>query len=133
MIRNYRKKHITIIFTLLILVILQILGMLPINIPKTAEKIIFLVYAFGLGYLGLGDKTEKGDEMTRYNLSQANTVTMVCSLICIFAYSLLCFDDSDIVSLNYNVFVFSFCGLVILRSVIFLILDSKGSVPDDEG
>ena len=49
-----------------------------------------------------------------------------------FAYSLLCFDDSDMVSLNYNVFVFSFCGLVILRSVIFLILDSKGSAPDNE-
>ncbi len=132
MVRNYRKKHITIIFTLIILVILQILGMLPVNIPKTAEKIIFLVYAFGLGYLGLGDKTEKGDELTKLNLSKANTVTMWCSLICIFVYSLLGFDDSYIVSLNCNVFVFSFCGLLILRSVIFLILDSKGCAPDNE-
>ena len=117
---------------MVVLVVLQILGMLPSGISKLAEKIIWVVYAFGLGYLGVGNKTEKADELTRYNLSQANTVTMVCSLICIFAYSLLCFDDSDMVSLNYNVFVLSFCGLVILRSVIFLILDSKGSAPDNE-
>ena len=132
MIRNYRNKHYTIILMMVVLVVLQILGMLPSGISKLAEKIIWVVYAFGLGYLGVGNKTEKADELTRYNLSQANTVTMVCSLICIFAYSLLCFDDSDMVSLNYNVFVLSFCGLVILRSVIFLILDSKGSAPDNE-
>ena len=65
------------------LVVLQILGMLPSGISKLAEKIIWVVYAFGLGYLGVGNKTEKADELTRYNLSQANTVTMVCSLICI--------------------------------------------------
>ena len=115
-----------------VLAVLQILGMLPLNIPELVEKIVWVVYAFGLGYLGVGNKTEKADEMTKLNLSKANTVTMICSLICIFAYSLLCFDDSDIVGLNYNVFIFSFCGLLILRSVVFLTLDIKGSTPDDE-
>ncbi len=132
MIRNYRNKHYTIIFMMAVLAVLQILGMLPLNIPELVEKIVWVVYAFGLGYLGVGNKTEKADEMTKLNLSKANTVTMICSLICIFAYSLLCFDDSDIVGLNYNVFIFSFCGLLILRSVVFLTLDIKGSTPDDE-
>lgn len=133
MIRNYRNKHYTVILMILVLAVLQILGMLPFDVPKLAEKIVWVVYAFGLGYMGVGNKTEKADELTKLNLSKANTVTMWCSLICIFAYSLFCFDDSDIVSLNYNVFVLSFCGLLILRSVIFLILDSKGSAHDDEG
>ena len=130
MIRNYRKKHYTII---LMAVVMAVLTLIPLNAPEWVEKVIFLIYVFGVGFLGIGHKTEKPDELTKLDLSKANTVTMWCSLICIFAYSLLSFDDSDIVSLNYNVFVFSFCGLVILRSVIFLILDSKGSTPDDEG
>ena len=130
MIRNYRKKHYTIILTA---VFMAVSMLIPLNAPEWVEKGIFFIYVFGLAFLGIGHKTEKPDELTKLDLSKANTVTMWCSLICIFAYSLLSFDDSDIVSLNYNVFVFSFCGLVILRSVIFLILDSKGSTPDDEG
>lgn len=129
MIRNYRKRHYTII---LMAAVLAVLTLIPLNAPELVEKVIFFIYAFGLGFLGVGDKTEKPDELTKFDLSKANTVTMWCSLICIIAYSLFGFDDSDIVSLDCGVFVLSFCGLLILRSVIFLILDGKGSISDDE-
>lgn len=130
MIRNYRKKHYTIILTA---IFMAVSTLIPLNTPEWVEKVIFFIYAFGLVFLGIGDKTEKPDELTRLDLSKANTVTMWCSLICIFAYSLFSFNDSDIVRINYKVFMLCFCGLVILRSVIFLILDSKGGAPDDEG
>lgn len=129
MIRNYRKRHYTII---LMAAVVAVLTLIPPNVPDSVEKVIWFIYAFGLGFLGVGHKTEKPDELTRFDLSKANTATMWCSLICIIAYSLFCFDDSDIVSLDCGVFELSFCGLLILRSVIFLILDSKGSTPDDE-
>ena len=129
MIRNYRKKHYTII---LIAAVMAALTLIPLNAPEWVERVIFFIYVFGLGFLGIGHKTEKPDELTKFDLSKANTVTMWCSLICIFAYSLFSFDDSDIVSINYKVFLLCFCGLLILRSIIFLILDSKGGTSDDE-
>ena len=129
MIRNYRKRHYTIILTAIFMAVSMLI---PLNAPEWVEKGIFFIYVFGLAFLGIGDKTEKPDELTRLDLSKANTVTMWCSLICIFAYSLFSFNDSDIVRINYKVFMLCFCGLLILRSVIFLILDSNGSTSDDE-
>lgn len=131
MIRNYRKKHYTIIFATAVLAILQVLTMLPFDAPNWIEKIVFVSFAFGLGFLGIGEKTQKADELTRAELYKANTITMFCALLCIFVFSL--FGDDNTVQLNYNVFVFCFCGLVILRSVVFLIFDISGNgVSDDE-
>lgn len=122
MIRNYRYKHYTIIA---IAATILIVTLLPLSTPKFVENIIFFLNIVVIGWLGIGERTEKADELTELNLSKANRYTMFAAMIAILIFSFFGNDDTgkDIVTLPSIVFNTVLCGLVIFRSVVFLCLD----------
>ena len=128
MLRNYRKRHYTIIW---IAIIMIVLSLLPETSPKWMNTLTYLVYVVGLTMLGLGEKTEKPDELAAYNLSIANKITMYASLSALFLFSVFIdiFIDNEVFS--SIIFYWTFCGLLILRSAVFVVLDKKGEKMDN--
>lgn len=123
MLRNYRKKHYSII---LIMTTVVILTLVPENWPDWVSNLIILGNVFGFGALGAGEKTEKADEMTNFNLSKANKAALCLSLISLFVFGLLG-DENEIVKLPANVFMLTMSAMIILRSVLFIVFDKKGN------
>ncbi len=124
MLRNYRKRHYTIIW---IAIIMIVLSLLPETSPKWMNTLTYLVYVVGLAMLGIGEKTEKPDELAAYNLSIANRITMYASLSALFLFSV--FIENEVFS--SIIFFWTFCGLLILRSAVFVVLDKKGEKMDN--
>ena len=129
---NYRNKHIVIIVMAIQFIFNQIF-----DLDGLAYVISLLIFSVLVGFfLGTG-KFEKQDELTKVNVMKANTIALSAVLIVLVIMGIIGGN------LNHNghstkffaedMYRYIAAGIVILRSITFLILDRtpKNCVEDE--